>query len=65
MSALPVPHPDGWTRPEPLTRPSTSRRTRPSSGRGRSPHTRLVQTALELFPGSKVLEHHPAPRPDR
>jgi len=65
MCALPAPHPPGWATPEPLTRPSTSRRTRPPSGRGRSPHTRFVQAALELFPGSEVVEHHPAPRPER
>ncbi len=64
MCALPAPHPPGWATPAPLTRPSTSRRNRPSPGQGRSPHTRFVQTALELFPGSEVVEHHPAPRPE-
>jgi hypothetical protein len=65
MCALPAPQPSGWAPPEPLTRPSTSRRPRPSTRQGRSPHTRFVQAALELFPGSEVVEHHPAPRPER
>ena len=62
MSALPVPRPSEWTVSAPPPRPTRS--LRKGTARERSPHTRLVHAVLDLFPGSEVVEHHPAPRPE-
>lgn len=63
MSALPAPLPSDWAAPLPPLRPATGRSTRPGWNRERSPHSRMIQSVLTLFPGAEVVEHFPAPRP--
>ncbi len=65
MSALPAPQDTDWTITERHPLPTSPRRPRASRNRGRSPHSRLIQAVLDLFPGSEVVAHHPAPRSDR
>lgn len=62
MSALPVPVPSDWAATFPSPRPA-ARLPRPSARKERSPHSRMIQSVLSLFPGAEVVEHHPAPPP--
>lgn len=62
MSALPVPVPSDWTAPVPALRPVPVRSSRTGAHRERSPHSRMIQSVLALFPGAEVVEHFPAPR---
>lgn len=62
MSALPAPLPSDWAAPVVPLRPVAGRSTRPGVNRERSPHSRMIQSVLTLFPGAEVVEHFPAPR---
>lgn len=62
MSALPAPVPSDWTAPVPTLRPVPARNSRAGAHRERSPHSRMIQSVLALFPGAEVVEHFPAPR---
>jgi len=65
MSALPAPLATEGTIPVHRPLPARPRRPRTCRTRGCSPHSRLIQTVMDLFPGSQVVTHHPAPRSNR